>query len=255
MIAFGLAQAAYGQQIELAVNRIAVLDPGFAPSAVRTTAGHVVDVVAVPPVLLLVGMAAGKSTVLVERADGAPAVWDVRVDATDRPPSGGPGLLGGREALSLPVHGAAVCTIPDSTTFTRVDRPEIVVAPFGASRWLVEVERAGFGDVVFDGGVLSGGRPPRPPVLAVSSTTGAAAIGASCVGPTETVRLVVGESVELHLADEVSGMRIGAPSVAHGLVEASQITLTAVGPGTTVLAARTGDKDPPFLRTVVVTAP
>lgn len=235
-----------GPSIALGVNRIAVLDPGFAPAAISTSAARAVDVVPLPPVLLVVGLTTGTSRVTVEREGGPPAVWAVTVTAADTVPSGGPGLRSGREALALPVGGAAVCTIEGATTYVRTDRKEIRVLPFGTHRWLVAVEGAGFGDVVFDS------KPPR--LIGVSSTTGATATPGACSGPDGVIALAVGETLELDTRYAIEEVRIGAPDVAHATIGgATKVVLTGVRAGTTTVASRASDADPVFLRTVTVT--
>lgn len=235
------ATLAAAQQVSLGADRIAVLDPGFAPSAVRTSRGSVLDVVVSPPVLLLLGLAPGQSELVIEREDGPPSSLSVTVEAADRAPVGGPGLVGRREILSLPVGGAALCSVPGRGQ-TRIESRAIGVYPFDG-RWLVHAAEQGRSDIVAEDG------SKNPLVIAVS--TGAASSGPSCVLPSETVKLLVGE--EITLGSKVAEHWLSDPGVAHAtLLPTGQIRVAALGPGTAVIASRSSDKSPPQLRTIVV---
>ncbi len=238
--------AATAQQITLGADRVAVLDPGFAPTAVEASAGSVLDVAPSPPVLLLMGLRPGTSTLTVERADGAPATWTVRVLGTDEAPSGGPGLVGRREALALPVGWAAACKVPGTSGRTPADPEAIGLAAFG-DRWLVWVSREARADIAFEDGGKS------PTVLAVS--TGPAAVaGPSCALPVEVVRLRPGEALELDVGHVPKEVWVAHPDVVHATAaDGDRVRLTAGRAGTTTLAVR-GPSGAPVLRSIVVTA-
>ncbi|MCA9492256.1 MAG: pilus assembly protein N-terminal domain-containing protein [Myxococcales bacterium] len=240
--------AAAAQQITMGVDRVALLDPGFQPTAVDIGDRRVVEVAPSAPVLLIYGLRPGTTTVGVERADGSSAQWKVEVQADDSAPTGGPGLVERREVLTLTPGGGAVCAIAAEAASKRVADERVAVQPFGSGRWIVWAGPDGHGDLVFED------EAKGPRVLAVGA--GNPAAGASCQLPTGEVRVAVGATLDVDVGRKPATVWVVDPGVAHAAAgEGNAVRLTAVRPGTTVLAVRSGDRDAPFLRTVVVTRP
>ncbi|MCB9688876.1 MAG: pilus assembly protein N-terminal domain-containing protein [Alphaproteobacteria bacterium] len=217
---------AAAQQITVGADRVALLDPGFQPTAVDIGDRRVVEVAPSAPVLLLYGLRPGTTSVSVERADGSTAQWTVKVLPDDSAPTGGPGLVDRREALTLPPGGGAVCTIAAEAASKRVADERVGVQPFGAGRWLVWAGRDGRGDLVFED------EAKGPRVLAVA--TGSPAAGASCQLPSEEVRLAAGGTVDLDVGRKAATVWVVDPGVAHAVAgEGNVVRLTAVHAGTT----------------------
>lgn len=240
--------AAAAQQISVGVDRVALLDPGFPPAAVEIGDRRVLDVAPSAPVLLLYGLRPGTTALNVERADGSAAEWTVQVVAGSDTPSGGPGLVDRREVLTLSPGGGAACAISADAASKRVTDERVGVHPFGAGRWLVWAGRDGQGDLVFED------ESKGPRVLAVA--TGAPAAGPSCTLPPQELRVAVGGSVDVDVGRRAAEVWVADPVVAHAAAgEGNVVRLTAVHEGRTLLAVRAGDRDTPWLRTVVVTPP
>lgn len=250
------ATLAFAQQsapsITLGAGRIAVLDPGVPASAVTSSAPNVVDVISIPPSLFVIGLSTGLSTVTVESSGGARS-WAVRVEPNGVvAPTGGPGLAPAGDVLALPIGGGVVCTIPGGTTYTRIDEPFAQVHAFGNTRWFVQLDQPGTQDIAFE---LAKGKPRV--VTLTPAAPGAAPPGlpAGCVRPTETVKLVVGQQIDLPVGRRLKTLLVGSPSVVYVAPTAGvadQVHLEALAPGSTTILARATDNEDPWMRTVEV---
>ncbi|MEQ1502763.1 MAG: pilus assembly protein N-terminal domain-containing protein [Myxococcota bacterium] len=244
-----LTGIAFGQEVTLGVGRIGVLDPGVVPREISTSASEVLDVVPSPPVVLLVGLKAGSSTVTIA-SDSGLVTYAVRVEAASTvAPSGGPGLAPAGDALELPLGVGAVCRIPQATSLTRVDDPYAQVHAFGTNRYFVQVDRAGRADVAFE----TGRSAPR--VLTVAALIGAAKpVPTGCTIPTETITVPAGGTTEVTVGKRVAAFLVGTPTMLHVVTidNTDRLRLSGIRAGTTTLVVRSGDDDDPWMRTVVV---
>lgn len=257
-----VATVANAQGISLGAGRIAVVDPGVPASAVSTSKPSVADVLVVgptssvqssaPPLVFVIGLSAGSTTVEVESAGGT-RTWVVRVEPNGLvAPTGGPGLAPVGSMLSLPIGSGVLCTIPGGTTFTRIDEPFAQVHAFGNTRWFVQLDHPGTQDIAFE---IARGRPRVLTLTPSAPGSAAPELPAGCVRPKETVSLVVGQEMDLAVGRKVKAILVGAPDLVYvAPVEGSpdRVHVKALEPGTTTVLARATDNEDPWMRTLVV---
>ena len=105
-----------------------------------------------------------------------------------------------------------MCKVTGGTTYTRVDEPFAQMFPFGNSRWFVQLDQPGTQDIAFE---IPKGKP-RVVTLTPAAPGGPRRIcRPDATRPTETVKLLVGDELDLGVGRRLKAVLVGSPSVVY----------------------------------------